>query len=58
MSIDGAHYRDGARQREACSMNFERMPELGQGAGYPLVLVFMVAVGAGLYAYFQRVRRL
>ena len=37
-------------------MNFEHMPELTWAAGYPLALTLMVVVGAGLYAYFKRVR--
>jgi magnesium transporter len=36
-------------------MNFEHMPELGWAAGYPAAIALMVAVGAGLYAYFKRV---
>lgn len=35
-------------------MNFEHMPELGWAYGYPLVLCFMVAVVAGLYASFKK----
>jgi magnesium transporter len=35
-------------------MNFEHMPELGWGAGYPLAIGLMLAVGGGLFAYFKR----
>ena len=35
-------------------MNFEHMPELGWGLGYPFALVLMLAVCAGLYAVFKR----
>ena len=35
-------------------MNFEHMPELGWGLGYPLVLGVMAAVCSGLYVYFKR----
>ncbi|HEY3020896.1 MAG TPA: magnesium/cobalt transporter CorA [Solirubrobacteraceae bacterium] len=37
-------------------MNFRDMPELAWGAGYPLAIVLMVAIGVALYAYFKRVR--
>jgi magnesium transporter len=36
-------------------MNFEHMPELGWTAGYPIVVVVMLAVAISLYAYFKRV---
>jgi magnesium transporter len=36
-------------------MNFRHMPELGWRIGYPLALVFMVAVVYGLWRYFKRV---
>ena len=35
-------------------MNFEHMPELEWTLGYPAVLVLMLAVCSGLYAYFKR----
>ena len=37
-------------------MNFEHMPELGWGAGYPLALALMVALALGLYVMFKRDR--
>ena len=36
-------------------MNFEHMPELGWELGYPLSLLAMAAIVAGLYAYFKRI---
>ena len=36
-------------------MNFEHMPELGWGLGYPLVLALMATICAILYRYFKRV---
>jgi magnesium transporter len=36
-------------------MNFRHMPELGWPAGYPLVLLLIVAVVIGLRAYFKQV---
>jgi magnesium transporter len=35
-------------------MNFDHMPELGWGFGYPFALGLMVAVSGGLVAYFRR----
>ncbi|GAB3910050.1 magnesium/cobalt transporter CorA [Larkinella knui] len=35
-------------------MNFKYMPELDWKAGYPAVLIFMVAVAAGIYLWFKR----
>lgn len=35
-------------------MNFESMPELGWGFGYPFAIALMVAVSGGLFAYFRR----
>jgi len=35
-------------------MNFERMPELGWRLGYPLVLLFMLALAAALLLVFRR----
>jgi magnesium transporter len=35
-------------------MNFNHMPELGWTLGYPLALLLMVALAAGLYAIFKR----
>ncbi|MEI6949920.1 Loki-CTERM sorting domain-containing protein [Paraflavisolibacter sp. H34] len=35
-------------------MNFTYMPELGKKWGYPAVLLLMVAVAAGIYAWFRR----
>ena len=35
-------------------MNFERMPELGWGLGYPFALLLMLAVSGALYAVFKR----
>jgi magnesium transporter len=37
-------------------MNFEHMPELRWGLGYPLVLALMLATAIGLYRFFRRVR--
>ena len=37
-------------------MNFENMPELGWGAGYPLALGAMLLVGLTLFAVFKRAR--
>ena len=34
--------------------NFEDMPELSSGAGYPLVMLVMTAIVAFLYRYFRR----
>jgi magnesium transporter len=35
-------------------MNFDHMPELGWGLGYPFAILLMVLLGAGLYAVFKR----
>ena len=35
-------------------MNFDHMPELGWLFGYPMALVFMIAVSGGLYLLFKR----
>lgn len=35
-------------------MNFERMPELGWGFGYPFAIGLMASVAAGLFFYFRR----
>ncbi|UUY04280.1 magnesium/cobalt transporter CorA [Svornostia abyssi] len=35
-------------------MNFEHMPELGWEFGYPASIVLMLALSAGLYAFFRR----
>lgn len=35
-------------------MNFHNMPELQSDIGYPIVMVFMVSVAAGLLVYFKR----
>jgi magnesium transporter len=35
-------------------MNFEKMPELHQGWGYPMALGIMVAIAVGLLAWFRR----
>ncbi len=35
-------------------MNFERMPELTQSYGYPMVLALMAAIAVGLIIYFKR----
>jgi magnesium transporter len=37
-------------------MNFESMPELGWVAGYPVVILAIVAISVGLYAYFRRIK--
>ncbi len=37
-------------------MNFEHMPELGWGAGYPAALALMLFTAVGLWVYFKRVR--
>ena len=37
-------------------MNFENMPELGWGAGYPLALGAMLLAGLVLFAAFKRAR--
>lgn len=34
-------------------MNFDYMPELRWQWGYPLIMAFMLATGAGLFAYFR-----
>jgi magnesium transporter len=36
-------------------MNFEHMPELTEGWGYPAALALMVVAVAGLYAFFKRI---
>jgi magnesium transporter len=36
-------------------MNFDDMPELGWGFGYPLVLLVMLVICTGLYRYFKKV---
>jgi magnesium transporter len=35
-------------------MNFEHMPELKWGWGYPLVLSVMVAIAIGMLGFFKR----
>jgi len=35
-------------------MNFRYMPELGWRWGYPLVLLLMTAIAAGMLVYFRR----
>jgi len=37
-------------------MNFEQMPELAWQYGYLMAIAMMVALGAGLFAFFRRVR--
>ena len=37
-------------------MNFDHMPELGQGWGYPVALGLMLAAVVGLYTFFRRIR--
>jgi magnesium transporter len=36
-------------------MNFNHMPELRWGIGYPLVLAVMVVICLRLYRYFKRI---
>ena len=35
-------------------MNFQRMPELGWGLGYPFALLLMLTAGVSLYFIFKR----
>ena len=35
-------------------MNFQHMPELGWGLGYPLALALMVGISGGLWIWFKR----
>jgi magnesium transporter len=37
-------------------MNFENMPELGWGAGYPLALLLMLLAVIFMYRFFKRIR--
>jgi magnesium transporter len=36
-------------------MNFDYMPELRLPAAYPIVWLFMIAIGVGMFAYFWRI---
>jgi magnesium transporter len=35
-------------------MNFEYMPELGMWWGYPVVLLIMLTVAAGMFVFFRK----
>jgi magnesium transporter len=36
-------------------MNFQNMPELNWRYGYPLALLLMVGISAGLYRFFRHI---